>query len=235
MRLQKYIAHSGYASRRKAEEFILQGRVKVNGKVVNELGSVVDEKKDKISIDDKVLRLVNNHTYILLNKPMGVVSTASDEKNRKTVVDLIGTDKRLYPIGRLDIDTTGLILLTDDGTLTNKLTHPKGEVKKKYIATVVGTPNKKELDMLRNGITYNGIKYRGAIVKILKSYDVDSIVEVIISEGKNHQIKNMFEKINHPVKKLKRVAIGDIELGNLEIGNFRELTKSEVEYLKKLK
>lgn len=235
MRLQKYMAHSGAASRRKSEEYILEGRVRVNDDVITELGYIVDEEKDKIYLDDKRLRVIKKHTYVLLNKPVGVVSTSSDEKNRKTVVDLIESGSRLYPIGRLDIDTTGLILLTDDGSITNKLTHPKNMIEKKYIATVEGTPNKTELDMLRKGVKVGAVKFAPAKVRILKKFDSDSILEVVIHEGKNHQVKLMFEKINHPVKKLKRVSIGELELGDLELGNYRYLSEEEVNYLKKIK
>ncbi|EFI42065.1 MULTISPECIES: pseudouridine synthase [Peptoniphilus] len=235
MRLQKYMAHSGAASRRKSEEYILDGRVKVNGKIVTELGYVVDENKDKVYLDDKRLKIIKENTYIALNKPMGIVSTVKDEKDRKTVVDLIDGSTRLYPIGRLDIDTTGLIILTDDGAITNKLTHPKNEINKTYIATVEGKPTKTELDMIRKGIKVGAEKFSPAKVKILKSFEADSIIEVIIHEGKNHEVKLMFDKINHPVKKLKRISIGDIELGDLEIGNFRYLTEDEINYLKRLK
>lgn len=235
MRLQKFMAHSGAASRRKAEEYILDGRVKVNEEVITELGFIVDEEKDRVYLDGKRLRLINKHTYIAINKPLGVVSTSSDEKNRTNVVDLVDTDIRLYPIGRLDIDTTGLILLTNDGEMTNKLIHPKHEIDKKYIATVEGRPNKMELDLLRRGIKVGSTKFAPAKVRILKNFESDSIIEVIIHEGKNHQVKLMFEKINHPVKKLKRVSIGEIELGDLELGNYRYLTDDEIDYLRKIK
>lgn len=234
MRLQKFMAHSGVASRRKCEEYISEGRVKVNNEIVKEMGKVIDPKKDKIYLDSKRLKLIKNNSYYLLNKPMGVVSTASDEKNRLTVVDFIESDERLYPIGRLDIDTTGLIILTDDGELTNKLTHPSSVVEKTYIATVEGTPNKIELDMLRRGVKVGKEKFAPAKVKILKKFDKDSILEIIIHEGKNHEVKIMCEKIGHPVKKLKRIKIGNLELGDLQIGNYRELSESEITYLKKL-
>ncbi|RVU54946.1 pseudouridine synthase [Anaerosphaera multitolerans] len=235
MRLQKYMAHSGAASRRKSEEYILEGRVKVNDEIVKELGYIVDPEKDRVYLDGKRLKIIKKHTYILLNKPLGVVSTASDEKGRRTVIDLVENDSRLYPVGRLDIDTTGLILLTDDGEVTNKLTHPKNIIEKKYIATVEGRPNKNELNILRKGVMVGREKYAPAKVKILKAFEKDSIIEVVIHEGKNHQVKLMFEKINHPVKKLKRISIGDLELGDLEVGNYRYLNEEEVKYLKKLK
>ena len=235
MRLQKYMAHAGAASRRKSEEYIAEGRVRVNDEIITELGYKVDEYKDRVYLDDKRLKISIDNVYVVLNKPMGIVSTASDEKDRTTVVDLIDINRRIYPVGRLDIDTTGIILLTDDGDVTNKLMHPSKEVAKTYIATVEGTPKKNELDMLRRGIKVGREKFAPAEVKILKSFDDDSIISVTIHEGKNHQVKLMFEKINHPVKKLKRISIGEIELGGLEIGNYRYLTKEEISYLKKLK
>lgn len=235
MRLQKYMAHAGAASRRKSEEYIAEGRVRVNDEIVTELGYKVDEYKDRVYLDDKRLKISIDNVYVVLNKPMGIVSTASDEKDRTNVVDLIDINRRIYPVGRLDIDTTGIILLTDDGDVTNKLMHPSKEVPKTYIATVEGTPKKNELDMLRRGIKVGREKFAPAEVKILKSFDDDSIISVTIHEGKNHQVKLMFEKINHPVKKLRRISIGEIELGGLEIGNYRYLTKEEISYLKKLK
>lgn len=235
MRLQKYMAHAGAASRRKSEEYILEGKVKVNDKIITELGYQVDESKDRVYLNGKRLTIIKDHVYYALNKPIGVVSTASDEKERINVTDFIETDRRIYPMGRLDIDTTGLILLTDDGDITNKMMHPKNEVEKTYIATVKGTPNKKELDMLRRGIKIGKETYAPAKVSIIKNYEEDSLIKVIIHEGRNHQVKNMFEKINHPVKKLKRIKIGEIELGGLEVGNYRQLTKEEINYLKKLK
>lgn len=235
MRLQKYMAHAGAASRRKSEEYILEGRVKVNDKIVRELGFKVDEKKDRVYLDGRRLTLVKDFIYVVLNKPLGVVSTVSDEKDRTAVVDLIDTDRRIYPVGRLDIDATGVLLLTDDGEVTNSLMHPSKEVPKTYIATVDGTPNKKELDILRNGIKVGREVFAPADVKILKSFDNDSIVKITIHEGRNHQVKIMFDRINHPVKKLKRISVGEIELGGLEIGNYRFLNKEEVKYLKSLK
>ncbi|WBW50604.1 pseudouridine synthase [Peptoniphilus equinus] len=231
MRLQKYMAHSGAASRRKSELLIEQGRVRINDTVITDMGVDVDPDKDRVYLDGKRLKLIKKHSYYLLNKPMGVVSTVSDEKKRPTVVDLIDTEDRIYPVGRLDIDTTGLILLTDDGAFTNKVTHPSNTIVKTYIATVEGTPNKVELDMLRKGIRVGQVKFAPAKVKILKRFEADSIIEVNVVEGKNHEVKIMFEKIGHPVKKLKRIAIGNIQLGDLGIGNYRALTDDEVKEL----
>ena len=235
MRLQKYMALAGVASRRKSEEIILNGDVKVNNKKVTELGSKVDPKKDKVMVNDKIIKIESRKIYIMLNKPLGYVSTVKDEKGRKKVIDLIdGIDERIYPVGRLDADTTGLLILTNDGDLTYKITHPSNNVVKKYIAIVEGVPNKKELMQLREGIYIDGKKTSKAKIKILKRFDNDSIIEVNIMEGRNRQVKKMFEKVNHPVKRLKRIAIGDINIGNLDIGNYRFLNDDEVKYLNSL-
>lgn len=229
------MALAGVASRRRSEEIILNGDVKINNKVVTKLGSKVDLDKDKVTVYDKLIKLERQKVYIMLNKPMGYVSTVKDEKGRKTVLDLIeGIEERIYPVGRLDADTTGLILLTNDGKLTYKITHPSNSVIKKYIAIVEGVPNKVELMRLRDGIFLDGKKTAKAKVKVLKRFDEDSIIEVQINEGRNRQVKRMFEAVNHPVKKLKRVAIGDIQLGNLDIGNYRFLSDDEIEYLNSL-
>lgn len=235
MRLQKFMAHAGAASRRKSEELIKEGRVKVNNNIVTEMGLEVDPNKDRVYLDGKRLNLENENIYIILNKPIGVVTTSSDEKGRLNVVDLVDETKRVYPVGRLDIDTTGLVLLTNDGALANILMHPKNNIYKTYIATVEGKPNARELNLLRNGLSLRDLKTSKAKVKILKNFDKDSIVEISIHEGKNHQVKRMFSYIGHEVKKLKRISIGKIELGNLEIGNYRYLNNEEVKYLKALK
>lgn len=235
MRLQKFMAHAGAASRRKSEELIKEGRVKVNNNIVTEMGLVVDPNKDRVYLDGKRLNLENENIYIILNKPIGVVTTSSDEKGRLNVVDLVDETKRVYPVGRLDIDTTGLVLLTNDGALANILMHPKNNIYKTYIATVEGKPNARELNLLRNGLSLRDLKTSKAKVNILKNFDKDSIVEISIHEGKNHQVKRMFSYIGHEVKKLKRISIGKIELGNLEIGNYRYLNNEEVKYLKALK
>lgn len=234
MRLQKFMAQSGYASRRKSEEIIAAKRVKVNGKVVSEMGYNVDENRDVVEVDGKILKLIKNFEYYILNKPIGVVCSAKDEKDRVTVVDMIDTKRRIYPVGRLDIDTTGLVLLTDDGELTNKIIHPKHEIEKTYIATVEGTPNAFGLKRLRTGIVIEGRKTAPAKVKILKNFDTDSILEVVIREGRNRQVKKMFESVGHPVKKLMRIAIGDIKLGDLELGYYRKVTEDELKYLRSL-
>lgn len=235
MRLQKYMALCGVASRRKSEEIIKEGRVKVNNKTVIEMGITIIPNKDIVKVDDKIIREEKSKIYIMLNKPIGYVTTLKDEKGRKTVIDLIENVKeRIFPIGRLDADTTGLLLLTNDGDLAYKLTHPKNEVVKRYIAIVEGVPNRKELEHFRNGIVIQGRKTAKASIKIAKKYEDESILDILIHEGRNRQVKKMCERINHPVKKLKRVAIGELEIGGINIGNWRYLEEDEIRYLKKL-
>ena len=229
------MAHCGAASRRKCEEFIKSGLVKVNDKIVTELGTKIDPNVDRVYLNGKRLTLENKKIYIILNKPIGVVTSASDEKDRKTVTDLVPDDYRVYPVGRLDIDTTGLLFLTNDGELANILMHPKYKIGKKYIATVEGTPNARELSILREGLDIRDLKTSPANVKILKSFKQDSIIEIEIFEGQNHQIKRMFDYIGHKVKKLKRISMGEIELLNLDVGNYRYLSEKEIKYLKGLK
>jgi pseudouridine synthase len=235
MRLQKYMALCGVASRRNSEEMIKNGMVKVNGNTITELGTIIDPDKDKVLVNDKKIKLEKNKVYIMLNKPIGYVSSLKDEKGRRVVTDLIeGVSERIYPIGRLDADTTGLLLLTNDGDLSYKLTHPSKKIYKKYIAIVDGVPNKAELEKLRNGIFLDGKKTAPAKVKIAKKFDIDSILEIEIHEGRNRQVKKMCESIGHPVKKLKRVAMGEIELGGLLLGNWRFLNAEEINYLKSI-
>lgn len=235
MRLQKYIALCGVTSRRKAEELILEGKVKVNNKIIKELGTIVDPDKDIVKVNDKRIQVEGRKVYIMLNKPVGFVTTLKDEKDRRIVTDLIeGVKERIYPVGRLDADTTGLLILTNDGDLAYKLTHPSTEILKRYIAIVEGVPNKWELEKFRRGLMIDGRMTAEAHVKIAKRYDTESILDISIHEGRNRQVKKMCEAINHPVKKLKRIAIGELEIGGLDIGNWRYLEDDEVEYLKKL-
>lgn len=235
MRLQKYIALCGVTSRRKAEELILEGKVKVNNKIIKELGTIVDPDKDIVKVNDKRIQVEGRKVYIMLNKPVGFVTTLKDEKDRRIVTDLIeGVKERIYPVGRLDADTTGLLILTNDGDLAYKLTHPSTEILKRYIAIVEGVPNKWELEKFRRGLMIDGKVTAEAHVKIAKRYDTESILDISIHEGRNRQVKKMCEAINHPVKKLKRIAIGELEIGGLDIGNWRYLEDDEVEYLKKL-
>lgn len=230
-RLQKAIANSGYASRRKAEELIKQGKVKVNGNSVLEMGFLVNDS-DTITIDKKILKK-ESKDYILLYKPRGVVSTTSDDKNRKTVIDLIDTNKRLYPVGRLDYDTTGLLLLTNDGNLTNALTHPSNNIDKVYIAKIDGILSKDDINILRNGVLIDGKKTSKALVKIEKidKHNNTSYVKMVIHEGKYHQVKKMFESVGYKVIKLKRESFGFLNLKGLKSGEYRYLTTHEVKKL----
>lgn len=230
-RLQKVIANSGYCSRRKAEELICNGEVKVNGKIVTELGTCVD-KSDAITVSGKSLTYEQKE-YILLNKPRGVITSTNDEKGRKTVLDLIDTDKRLYPVGRLDYDTTGALLLTNDGELANLLMHPKNNIEKLYIAKVNGFVDKDSLIKLAKGVYIDNFKTAKAKVR-LKKYDKKtntSIVEIIIHEGKNHQVKKMFEAVGYEVLKLKRERISFLTIDSLKSGEYRYLSLKEVKKL----
>ncbi len=212
-RLNKFIALSGYTSRRKADELIINGKVKVNGKVVKELGTKVDGN-DLVTVDGNVLKKEENKVYFLLNKPRGVITAVTDDLNRKTVVDLINTDKRIYPVGRLDYDTTGALILTNDGELANLLMHPKNNIDKVYIAKVKGLIGKLEINKLERGVYIDGIKTSRAKARIRK-YDKksdSSIVELTIHEGRNHQVKKMFEAIGYDVLKLKREKIAFLDV-----------------------
>ena len=234
-RLQKRIANSGYCSRRKAEELIKEGKVKVNDKVVTELGIKVEDT-DQIKIDDILLE-EEQKVYFLLNKPRGVVCTTEDDKNRKIITSLIDTNLRIFPIGRLDYDTTGLILLTNDGELSNILTHPKSNIEKTYIAKIKGKLLPNELMILKSGVVIDNKKTKKSKVKI-KSYDKKtdtSIIEITITEGRNHQVKKMFEKVVHKVLKLKREKYAFLTLEGLNSKDYRTLSIKEVKKLYSLK
>ncbi|AQX53875.1 rRNA pseudouridine synthase [Priestia flexa] len=231
-RLQKVIAHAGVASRRKAEELITQGRVTVNGKAIKELGTKVGPN-DKIEVDGVPLER-EEPVYFMLYKPRGVISAAKDDKDRKTVVDFFPhVEERIYPIGRLDYDTSGLILLTNDGEFANLLTHPKYEIDKVYVAKIKGIPPREKIRQLQRGIMLEDGKTSPARAKVL-SIDKGkqtAIVELSIHEGKNRQVRRMFEAIGHPVLKLKRERYANLDLRGLNAGEARELTAHEVKQL----
>lgn len=230
-RLQKYLSSCGIASRRKSEELILAGKVKVNGKVVTELGIKVSEK-DEVEVENmEVYR--KEKEYYLLYKPEKTICSVSDEKGRTTIVDLIETNEKIFPVGRLDYDTTGLLLLTNDGELTNKLTHPKGFVEKTYIAKVSGIVTGKEIHELEEGIELEGVKTKKARAKLKKidKKNNKSYVELTITEGRNHQVKNMFAALGHKVLKLKRISYALFDLEGMKIGEYRRLTAKEVKQL----
>lgn len=232
MRLQKYLAMANVASRRASEVIITDGRVKVNGTVVTELGTKVDEN-DIIELDGERVSLAKKKYYIMLNKPIGYVTTASDEFGRKTVLDLISDiNDRLYPIGRLDKETEGLLLLTNDGDFAYEVAHPKHNVEKVYHAFVKGVPGKRELTMLEKGVIIDGVRTKSAKVDVLEIGNNSSVVEIRIHEGRNRQVRKMLEAVNHRVIGLKRVSVGKITLGNLPIGKWRHLTEAEIKILK---
>lgn len=230
-RLQKVIAESGYASRRKAEELIKAGKVYVNGNKVTEMGFKVSGN-DLIDINGKPLKKEDKE-YYLLNKPRGVVTTTSDDKNRKTVTDLIETPKRIYPIGRLDYDTTGVLLLTNDGELTNILNHPSSEVSKIYVAKIDGIVEPFKVKKLEQGVIIDGVKTSKAKIRIKKldKKNNASYIEITIHEGKNHQVKKMFESIGYKVTKLKREKYAFLDVKSLKSGEYRRLTTKEVKSL----
>ncbi len=234
-RLQKVIAESGIASRRKAEELITKGLVKVNGEVITELGTKVSDK-DEIQVNNEIIEKEEKE-YYLLNKPRGVVTTTSDDKGRKTVIDIIPTKVRLYPVGRLDYDTTGVLLLTNDGEFTNILTHPNNEIDKVYIAKLKGIIKGEQIKQLENGVKLDDTVVKASRVK-LKRVDQKSntcMVQITIHEGKNHQVKRMFESVGYEVLKLKREKVAFFDLKNLQSGEFRKLTPKEVQKVYSLK
>ena len=231
-RLQKIISSSGYCSRRKAEELINKGKVKVNGNIVTEMGYKANYN-DYIEVEGNPINKMEDKVYYILNKPRGVVTTSNDDKGRKTVVDLIKTNKRIYPIGRLDYDTTGLLILTNDGELTNYLTHPKNNIEKVYVAKIKGLITKEDINKLCKGVLIDGKKTskgKAKIIKIDKKTN-SSVVELIIHEGKNHQVKNMFKQIGYEVLKLKRESVAFLTLDGLKSGEYRQLTIKEVKLL----
>lgn len=231
-RLQKVIANSGYCSRRKAEELISKGKVYVNGEKITELGTKVN-KTDAIEVEGKMLNIEEDKVTYLLNKPRGVISSVSDDKGRKTVVDLIDTTKRIYPIGRLDYDTTGLILLTNDGELANLLMHPNNKVEKKYVAKLNKYFEISDLKKLEHGIKVDGVKCTPTRVKIKKNDSEKdySIVEISIVEGRNHIIKRVFMELNYLVDKLTRIEYAFLNLNGLKSGEYRQLSIKEVKKL----
>lgn len=235
IRLQKYLAVSGVASRRKSEELILEGRIKVNGSVVTELGTKIDPDNDIVSFDNKIIKQEEKKVYYLLNKPVGYVTTAKDQFNRPNVVDIISNEKnRIYPVGRLDYNTSGLLILTNDGDLTNKITHPANHVEKTYLVKCKGTVSKQGLERLKNGIDIGGYVTQKANVEIIKTDGRNTSAKITISEGKNRQIRKMFDAIGNPVIDLKRISIGKIKVDGIEIGKYREMTDEELRYLKSL-
>lgn len=234
MRLQKYLASCGVASRRKCETYILEGKVSVNGTIVNTLGTSVEEN-DEVCFNGKKLKLTEDYVYYMLNKPIGYVTTVQDEKDRPTVLDIMKkVDTRIFPVGRLDYNTSGLLLLTNDGALTYGLTHPKHHVNKTYEVKVRGQLNKVAVERLQNGVVIDGRKTFPAKVKVLKTNDKTTRLTITIHEGRNRQIRKMCEAVGHQVLELTRISMGTIELGNLPVGAYRLLTPEEIVYLKQI-
>lgn len=235
-RLQKILAQAGIASRRKCEDLIVAGKVEVNGEVVTTLGTKADPDQDIITVSG---RPISNEkkVYLVMNKPKGVITSASDPEGRKIVSDYLrGIKERVYPVGRLDYDTEGLLLLTNDGEFANLLTHPKHHVPKTYMATVKGVPHGSDLDKLKAGIMLDDGMTAPADVeyKDIDTAKNEATISITIHEGRNRQVRRMFEAISHPVIKLKRISFGDLLLQNLKRGLFRHLTKDEIEDLIKL-
>ena len=245
MRLNKYLAECGVCSRRKADELIASGKVSVNKRIVKELGATVDETKDVVFVDGRKVLPVTHYEYVMFNKPKGCITSTSDEKGRKTVYDYFDDEfkaKRLVPVGRLDYDSEGMLLFTNDGALIHKLTHPSSEIPKTYIVKIEGEIVESDLAILRKGVVVDGVRFGKSKVKAL---EVEKIMtndgersltrlEVIITEGKNREVRRMFEAVEKNVVFLKRVAIGDLRLGGVSRGGNRELNEFEVAYLQKL-
>ena len=235
MRINKYIASSGVTSRRNADKLVTEGRVKVNGKTVTELGFDVNENNDTVSVDGKKIALINKYTYIMMYKPKGCVCSANDECGRKTVFDYVDVDKRLFTVGRLDYDSEGLLLLTNDGALAQYITHPGNEMPKSYLVKVEGDIPEADLARLRKGVKLDdGSLTARAKVRLKEIAGNVYSYDVTIFEGKNREIRRMFEAIGKEVIFLKRVAVGDLRLGGLSRGTYRYLTDKEIDYLKNL-
>lgn len=228
MRLQKFLAICGEASRRKAEEMIKEGRVKVNGTTVTEMGTVIDENADTIFLDGRKIFAENKKRYIILNKPKGYITTASDNFARPTVMELVSDiPERIYPVGRLDYDTEGLLIMTNDGDFANSIAHPKNIIEKVYIARVKGEFDEAKAEKLRNGVVIEGRKTAPAKVKILSEGDTYKDVRLVIHEGRNRQVKKMFASVGCFVTSLRRTAVGKFTLGKISKGAYREFTEAE--------
>lgn len=233
MRINKYLASVGIASRRKVEYLIIAGKVKVNGNVVTNLATDIKDN-DVVEYDGKVITLIQKYEYYMLNKPKGYVSTASDDRGRKTVLDIVKTNARIYPIGRLDYDSEGLLLLTNDGELTNKLTHPKHNISKTYLVGINSNILPQELEKLKSGVVIDGYKLNECYIDVLDVENNKTKMQITIFEGRNREIRKMFESIGKKVVYLKRIKIADLSVGNLKRGEYRQLSNKEIEYLKSL-
>ena len=234
-RLQKILAHAGIASRRKAEEMIQQGRVTVNGQIVTQLGTKVDPAHDDVRVDGERLKIAPRHVYVLLNKPAGVLSVMDDERGRRSLGDLVSLPVRLYPVGRLDVNSEGLILLTDDGELANLLTHPRYEHEKEYRVLVSGHPAEKTLEAWRRGVILEGQRTAPAGVASIRAEKDATMLRIVMHEGRKRQIREVASLLGHPVRELVRVRMGPLQLGTLGSGQWRYLTAQEIRVLEALK
>lgn len=232
-RLQKVLAAAGIDSRRNCEQLIESGAVSVNGKVVNKLPAFVDPEKDVIAVNGRKIRKAKE-VYFLLNKPKGVICSNSDPQGRKRAIDLVDTDQRVFCVGRLDVDSTGLIIVTNDSELTNKLTHPRFEIPKTYLAVVQGRAEGEKIEKIKKGVWLADGKTEPAMVKVLKRSHQESSLEITISQGLNRQVRRMLAKVGLDVKKLQRIKVGKITLRGVKPGKSRELSESEVKYLYKI-
>ncbi len=224
MRINKFISETGICSRRNADNLIDEKRVKINGKIVNEKGVFVDIEKDVVEIDNKKISINKNKRYIMLNKPKGYITTVKEQFNRPCVMDLIENNLRLYPVGRLDMDTSGLLILTNDGDFANKITHPKNHIRKTYEVETNNNISDKDIENLEKGVDIGGYITKPSIIKRLGKNKIN----IVISEGKNRQVRKMLEAVNNKVVNLKRTKIGNLSLGNLKIGSYRDINKEEL-------
>lgn len=231
MRINKYLAESGICSRRAADKLIEEGAVKINGKIALP-GAEADPGKDRVTVNGKIINPVNHYEYYIMNKPKGCVCTAKDDKGRKTVMDFLPQDcARVFPVGRLDYDTEGLLIFTNDGELTYKLTHPKNEIPKTYVVKTEKPVSEKDLSALRSGIIIDGVKTKKCNVTLLKTYKTGSKLQITITEGRNRQIRKMIEATGNSVDFLKRIKVGDLTVSGLNRGEVRKLRPEEINYL----
>lgn len=235
MRLNKFLSSCGVCSRRKADELIKSGKVFVNGKAETELGRIVDEKKDEIIFEGKKLSISNEFVYLKLNKPKGYICSNSDEKGRKTIFNLVSSSKRLFSIGRLDYNTEGLIILTNDGEFADSIMHPRNEIEKEYIVVIEGKILESELAILRAGVVENGKRMPSAKVQAIKFDGKTTRLSVVICEGQNHQVRRMFGAIGKTIVLLKRIRVGEFVLGNLQRGKNKPFSKFELQIVEELK
>ncbi|MDP4133535.1 MAG: pseudouridine synthase [Bacillota bacterium] len=236
MRLQKFMATCGTSSRRKAEDIIKAGRVTVNGDIIKDMGIIVNEEADIVLVDGTKISIEQKKRYIILNKPRGYITSAEDQFGRSTVMDLVeDIPERIYPIGRLDYDTEGLLLLTNDGDFACSIAHPKNNINKVYIAKVIGDINEKNVEKLKKGVIIDGRKTASAKVSVLNIDGKTSEIKIVIHEGRNRQVRKMFEAVGCRVTDLKRVAVGKFNIGSLQLGKWREFTKAELKYIEDYK